>query len=178
MDKIKGIWDKIWDGMFTKIDSVLGKIKGVVEDVFGFITGIIEKASAALGGLFGDASAAAASAANTPEAAPATYSARMSSFPNIPAAPIPKLATGAVIPANREFLAILGDQKHGTNIEAPLSTIEEAVGRAIDKRGDIGGVKEITIKVPVEIDGRVLFELMKKLDLEQYKRTGRPSFQI
>ncbi len=32
---------------------------------------------------------------------------------------IPKLATGAVIPPNREFMAILGDQRHGTNIETP-----------------------------------------------------------
>ena len=40
---------------------------------------------------------------------------------------IPRLAEGAVIPPNREFMAILGDQKMGTNIEAPLSTIEQAV---------------------------------------------------
>ena len=40
---------------------------------------------------------------------------------------IPRLAEGAVIPPNREFMAVLGDQKHGTNIEAPLSTIQEAV---------------------------------------------------
>ncbi len=41
--------------------------------------------------------------------------------------PIPHLAQGAVIPPNREFLAVLGDQRHGTNVEAPLSTIQEAV---------------------------------------------------
>ncbi len=40
---------------------------------------------------------------------------------------IPYLAQGAVIPPNREFMAVLGDQKHGTNVEAPLSTIQEAV---------------------------------------------------
>lgn len=39
---------------------------------------------------------------------------------------IPRLAQGAVIPPNREFLAVLGDQKQGTNIEAPLDTIVEA----------------------------------------------------
>ena len=39
---------------------------------------------------------------------------------------IPKLAQGAVIPPNREFAAVLGDQKHGTNIEAPLDTIVQA----------------------------------------------------
>lgn len=49
---------------------------------------------------------------------------------------IPRLAKGAVIPANREFLAVLGDQKSGTNIEAPLSTIEEAVENVLNRRGN------------------------------------------
>ena len=42
-----------------------------------------------------------------------------------------KLATGAVLPPNDPFLAIVGDQKHGTNVEAPLSTIEDAVRNVI-----------------------------------------------
>ena len=40
---------------------------------------------------------------------------------------IPYLAKGAVLPANKPFLAMVGDQKHGTNIEAPLDTIRQAV---------------------------------------------------
>lgn len=40
---------------------------------------------------------------------------------------IPYLAQGAVLPPNKPFLAMVGDQKHGTNIEAPLATIQEAV---------------------------------------------------
>ena len=40
---------------------------------------------------------------------------------------IPYLAQGAVLPANKPFMAVVGDQRHGTNIEAPLSTIQEAV---------------------------------------------------
>lgn len=43
---------------------------------------------------------------------------------------IPRLAQGAVIPPNAPFLAMLGDQKRGTNIEAPLDTIIEAFKRA------------------------------------------------
>lgn len=39
---------------------------------------------------------------------------------------IPELAKGAVIPPRHRFAAILGDQKHGTNIEAPLETIKQA----------------------------------------------------
>lgn len=49
---------------------------------------------------------------------------------------IPRLASGAVIPANREFLAVLGDQKSGTNVEAPLSTIEQAVENVLNRRGN------------------------------------------
>ena len=40
---------------------------------------------------------------------------------------VPYLASGAVIPPNAPFMAVLGDQRHGTNVEAPLSTIQEAV---------------------------------------------------
>ncbi len=40
---------------------------------------------------------------------------------------IPYLAQGAVLPPNKPFMAVVGDQRHGTNIEAPLETIQEAV---------------------------------------------------
>lgn len=40
---------------------------------------------------------------------------------------LPRLASGAVIPPNREFLAVLGDQTSGTNIEAPESLIRQIV---------------------------------------------------
>ncbi len=51
---------------------------------------------------------------------------RMISIPQIP-----KLAKGAVIPPNNEFIAMLGDQSSGVNIEAPLTTIEEAVANVM-----------------------------------------------
>lgn len=44
---------------------------------------------------------------------------------------IPHLAQGAVLPANKPFLAMVGDQKHGTNVEAPLATIQEAVANVM-----------------------------------------------
>jgi hypothetical protein len=62
------------------------------------------------------------------------------SFEDVKIPHIPKLAQGAVLPANKPFLAMVGDQKHGTNIEAPLSTIEEAVENVISRRGMGGGV--------------------------------------
>lgn len=41
-------------------------------------------------------------------------------------APVP-MATGGVIPPNREFLALYGDQRHGNNIEAPEDLIRKIV---------------------------------------------------
>ena len=49
---------------------------------------------------------------------------------------IPMLAQGAVIPPNKEFMAVLGDQRNGTNIEAPLATIEEAVARVTGEQSE------------------------------------------
>ena len=51
--------------------------------------------------------------------------------------PIPGLAKGAVIPPNRKFLAVLGDQTSGTNIEAPLSTIKQAVREELTGYGGL-----------------------------------------
>lgn len=48
-------------------------------------------------------------------------------IPNLSNVAIPRLATGAVIPPNAEFIAMLGDQKHGNNIEAPEALIRQIV---------------------------------------------------
>ena len=48
-------------------------------------------------------------------------------IPSLPEAQIPRLAQGAVIPPNREFMAVLGDQRHGTNLEAPEDLIRKIV---------------------------------------------------
>lgn len=47
---------------------------------------------------------------------------------------VPYLAQGAVLPANKPFLAVVGDQKSGTNVEAPLSTIQEAVAAVLSQQ--------------------------------------------
>lgn len=49
------------------------------------------------------------------------------SIPSIPEAKIPRLARGAVIPPNREFMAVLGDQRSGNNLEAPEDLIRQIV---------------------------------------------------
>ena len=76
-------------------------------------------------------------------------------IPSIQPVQIPRLATGAVIPPNREFLAVLGDQKSGMNIEAPLETIVEAFRRA--------GGGEITINLTIPLDGEVIYRNQLKV---------------
>ena len=60
---------------------------------------------------------------------------------------IPYLASGAVIPPNAPFTAVLGDQKHGTNIEAPLATIQEAVAQVV---GDLAPAMAAGFETMVE----------------------------
>ena len=53
---------------------------------------------------------------------------------------IPHLATGGVIPPNKEFLAVLGDQRSGNNIEAPEALIRQIVR---EENGDSGGIQTL-----------------------------------
>lgn len=70
---------------------------------------------------------------------------------------IPLLARGAVLPANQPFLAVVGDQRHGTNVEAPLATIQEAVANVMeDSIGANMAGHEATVGVLREILGAVL----------------------
>jgi hypothetical protein len=48
---------------------------------------------------------------------------------------VPQLAKGAVLPANKPFLAMVGDQRNGTNIEAPLETIKQALSEVMMQQG-------------------------------------------
>lgn len=67
------------------------------------------------------------------------------SIPSIPEWQVPRLAQGAVIPPNREFMAVLGDQKSGTNIEAPLETIVQAFRQAVREMN--GGDQRVEVRV-------------------------------
>ena len=82
---------------------------------------------------------------------------------------IPRLAQGAVIPPNREFLAVLGDQKQGLNIETPLSTMIEAFNAALDARGD-GSANNSTIVL--EIDGREFGRAVVEQGNRESRRIG------
>lgn len=86
------------------------------------------------------------------------FSSRMAA-PRLALEDVPALARGAVIPPNREFLAVLGDQKSGTNIEAPTSEIEAAVMRGIQRSGinGHGGNQTVILEVDKQVLGRVTY---------------------
>lgn len=86
---------------------------------------------------------------------------------------IPRLAEGRVIPANREFLAVLGDQKSGVNIETPLATMIDAFNTALDKRGGGG---DGTVHVHVHLDGKEIYETVVKKNRENTRITGINEF--
>lgn len=56
---------------------------------------------------------------------------------NIPKVSIPRLAAGAVIPPNREFMAVLGDQTSGTNIEAPEALLRQMAQEAANANTEL-----------------------------------------
>lgn len=81
---------------------------------------------------------------------------------------IPALASGSVIPPNRKFLAVLGDQKSGTNVEAPLSTIKQAVMEALAQ-----GSRE-PINVNLVVDGKTLARVVVPNINNMTRAAGKP----
>lgn len=81
---------------------------------------------------------------------------------------IPKLAQGAVIPPNKEFLAVLGDQKKGTNIEAPLDTIVQAFNQALAQNSTSGTNGDIVVKINSKEIARAVWSENEK----KYKQNG------
>ena len=69
----------------------------------------------------------------------------------LPVPQLPMLARGAVIPANRQFLAVLGDQRNGNNLEAPESLLRQIVR---EEAGSAGSRYEFIAR----LDRRTLFD--------------------
>lgn len=80
---------------------------------------------------------------------------------------LPRLATGAVIPPNKEFLAVLGDQKSGTNIETPLATMVDAFKQAMAESGG-------TTTVVIQLDGKEIARSTVKNINNMTRAAGKP----
>ena len=98
--------------------------------------------------------------------------------PNVPLIPtdwsIPRLAQGAVIPPNKEFMATLGDQKSGTNIETPLQTMVDAFNMALSQNGGSGRT-EINFLLP---DRRKIAQYVLEGGRIMQTSTGKNPFEL
>ena len=160
LDKLKEVWGKIkafWNSYIAPIFTAkwwadLGKkaINGLLGVIESGLNWIIKKINEFIGGISGIVGAVG------------KVIGQEWSIGKIPNVKIPRLAQGAVIPPNREFLAVLGDQKHGTNIEAPLDTIKQAVAEVL-AQVNVGGSGG-RIEVPVVIDGREIARAVREAE--------------
>lgn len=129
-------------GVIGAVTAALGALAVVIFSIQGGAFGIAMGVAALVAGLamvaaaVGGAAKRSYSASGRSSFSEASYS---SAMPAYSLAKLPHLADGAVISPNNEFLAVLGDQRAGTNIEAPLSTIEQAVDNVLTRRGLMGG---------------------------------------
>ena len=115
LNGLKNAWKDITSWIEDKVKWIKDKFSGIGDGVGGFF----DKFRSVDSGESYSTRSDSMRSIQSPYAANPAYAALSST-------PIPRLATGAVIPANREFLAVLGDQRHGTNIEAPLDTLMQA----------------------------------------------------
>ena len=126
---VNTVWDKMTNAIKTAVNGIIGFINRMISAVVTGINAVIN----ALNGLSFDL--------------PDIFGGGHVGFhiSTLTAPQIPYLAQGAVIPANREFLAVLGDQSHGTNVEAPLDTIKQAVGEVMEdlQAGQMAGFEAV-----------------------------------
>jgi len=152
----KDLWSKI-KSVFSSVGSFFGGIWNTIKSKF---TDIGTKIGNAIGGAFKSAiNSVLSTVENGINFVPSTINKAIKTINMIPGVNIPKmdkirlprLAKGTVIPPRHEFAAILGDQKHGTNIEAPLETIKQANREVLQEfMAKFGGLsnqeKEIVLK--------------------------------
>lgn len=104
---VLGTWNTIWGGIKGVINLIIDGLNALWRGIYGAFSGIVNGLGdvfGAVGNLFGQ-----------------NWNFSIPRDPPL----IPKLARGAVIPPNREFLAVLGDQKNGRNLEVPESLLRQ-----------------------------------------------------
>lgn len=121
-NSVSGTFHSIQDTAASIWNRIVSTVRGAVNSILGFINRMI---SGIANGLNGAIDALNSLSFGVPDWLGGGHFGF--SIGHITAPQIPYLAQGAVIPPNKEFLAVLGDQNHGTNIEAPLATIQQAV---------------------------------------------------
>ena len=157
--KTSNIWNKITSTIKGAINGVIGGINGMIRGVVSGINSVIR----ALNNL----------SFTVPDWVP-SFGGKTFGFNirTISAPQIPYLASGAVIPPNKEFLAVLGDQSKGNNIEAPEGLIRRIVR---EESGNGGGN---TYEVNAKVGRKELFKIIIDEAKMQRTQTGRNPFEL
>ena len=159
-----GDWKKAWNGIRTAFSAVWDAIWSVFK---GVINLIIDGLNALWRGLYsaiaGVVNGVGSIVEKIGDAIGKDWGFGIPTNPPV----IPKLAQGAVIPPNRQFLAVLGDQKSGTNIEAPLDTIKQAVAEVL------GWGSDRPITIVVQMDSKEVFRQVVRENNAQVRMNGK-----
>lgn len=152
----------VFNGMRDAIRSVLNNIISVVNGAISKVNGVVSAIESAFS--FG------------PWKVPTPFGSKTigfrATFPRVPT--VPYLAKGAVIPPRSEFLAVLGDQKQGNNIETPESLLRKIVREETAGRQTGGGSYRFT----AQINRRTLFDEMMKEAQMRRDTSGRNPFEM
>ena len=166
----QGDWDAAWQAVQETVanvwDGIEQLIKSTVNGIIGIINGMI---SALVSGLNAVIRAMNSISVDIPSWVPVFGGQKFGlNIPEIQAPQIPMLAQGAVLPPNRPFLAMVGDQANGTNVEAPLETIKQALAEVLGERN----AQEIVIKFAASGGLAELVRLLKPYIDREDNRVG------
>lgn len=150
LNALKGVFSSIWNG-------IVGIVQGAISRIISGVVSMVERITSAINGILSALSSMGSRVASgISSAREAISSHSLADGPALAVAgldslPVPALATGAVIPPNRKFLAMLGDQTGGTNVEAPLSTIKQAMAEVLASAGGTDDGQPINIYIGEEL---------------------------
>lgn len=146
-NNVSTAFSNIKTSILNALDPVIEKIKEFIQWVKDAIQAVKDFVSSGVGSI-GSAISSAISGGRSAGGSAVSAQSVMSN--------IPHLASGAVIRGGRPFAAILGDQPAGqTNVEAPMSTIEEALENVMSRRGE----DRTPLVVNVNYDGETFARL-------------------
>lgn len=162
---VRNIFAGIWDGLSSILKSPANAIIGVLNALIRAAATMVNNIAEMLNSLHID----------IPDWVPGIGGGKLGfNLPKWTPGQIPYLATGAVIPPNREFMAVLGDQKQGKNIEAPEALIRKIVREETRGNQPSGGSYHFS----ASINRRVLFdEIIEEAKLRQTV-SGRNAFEL
>jgi phage-related protein len=170
----------IYTGIVNKFTSakdrvveIFGGIRDTIRDILNKVIGIVNGAIGTVNSAIGGIESAFSFG---PWKVPTPFGSRTigftASFPRVPT--VPYLAKGAVIPPRSEFLAVLGDQKNGRNLEAPEGVIREIIEDALAKNQGGGGDTRLTVL----LNRRVLFDEFIKEARTRRDSSGVNPFEL